>query len=166
MSNFAQPATDAVSYTGQWVDTNHDATYVLNRSLFWSWMFSVLRDVVKSMVPVPDTPTLYWDNTDPDHPYASAMEYHFGDNTATDNDYKFVSTGPGQWSWTGRPLSSSKQVYNPGNSGDYETFVETVNVPPLANGGTLSFTAGQEQISLTGKSSFTLRVDHTSKKNT
>ncbi|KAL7910308.1 hypothetical protein GGI35DRAFT_479170 [Trichoderma velutinum] len=169
MSNFVVPATDAVTYSGQWVDDSHDATYTLNRSLFWPWMFSVLRDVVKSMVPVPDTPTLYWDNTDPSHPYASAMQYHFGDNAASDDTYQFVSTGPGQWSWTGRPLTSSNKVSNPSDSSDSETIAESVNVPVSGaapvSGGTLSFTAGQEQISLTGKSTFVLRVDHSRKKN-
>ncbi|UKZ82560.1 hypothetical protein TrVFT333_010351 [Trichoderma virens FT-333] len=167
MSNFKTPGIDAVSYTGQWVDDNHPATYALNRSLFWPWMFSVLQDVVKSMVPVPDTPTLYWDNTDKNHPYAARMEYHFGDNAATDRDYQFSSTAtPGQWSWTGRNLSSSNQVYNPGNSGDSETIVETVNASPSVSGGFLSFTAGKEQITLTGKSTFVLRVDHISSKKT
>ncbi|KAL7948583.1 hypothetical protein V8C42DRAFT_314890 [Trichoderma barbatum] len=165
MCNYATPAVDAVSYTGQWVDDNHGATYSLNRSLFWPWMFTVLRDVVISTIPVPDTPTLYWDNTDKDHPYASRMEYHFGDRTATNNDYKFVSAGPGKWSWAGRPLTSSKQVYNPGNSNDSETIVESVNYGG-GSGGILSFNAGQEQISLTGKSTFILRVDHDSKRDT
>lgn len=191
MSNFTVPATDAVTYSGQWTDDKHGGTYVLNRSLFWPWMFTVLRDVVKSMVPVPDVPTLYWDNTDPNHPYASRMEYHFGDDTASDDSYKFVSTGPGQWSWTGVPLSQSNKVANPNDSSDYETIVESTNVPkPGArkcsvppkeyltqdtytktrliapvSGGTLSFTAGQEQISLTGKSTFVVRVDHSRKKN-
>lgn len=138
MSNFVTPSSDAVTYTGQWVDVdNHDATYVLNRSLFWPWMFSVLRDVVTSMIPVPDTPTLFWDDTDKDHPYAARMEYHFGDNAATVNDYKFVSAGPGQCSWNGRALTSSKQVYNPKNSSDSETIVESTNVP-LPNVGKCS----------------------------
>lgn len=129
MSNFTVPATDAVTYSGQWTDDQHGGTYVLNRSLFWPWMFTVLRDVVKSMVPVPDVPTLYWDNTDPNHPYASRMEYHFGYNTASDDSYKFVSTGPGQWSWTGVPLSQSNKVANPNDGSDYETIVESTNVP-------------------------------------
>ncbi|KAM6482749.1 hypothetical protein HDV62DRAFT_389948 [Trichoderma sp. SZMC 28011] len=169
MSNFTVPATDAVTYSGQWTDDQHGGTYVLNRSLFWPWMFTVLRDVVKAMVPVPDVPTLYWDNTDPNHPYASRMEYHFGDNTASDDSYKFVSTGPGQWSWTGVPLSQSNKVANPNDGSDYETIVESTNVPkpgaPPVSGGTLTFTAGQEQISLTGKSTFVVRVDHSRKKN-
>lgn len=129
MSNFTVPATDAVTYTGQWTDDKHGGTYVLNRSLFWPWMFSVLRDVVKSMVPVPDVPILYWDNTDPSHPFASQMKYHFGDDTASDDSYKFVSTGPGQWSWTGVPLSKSAECPNPGDSSDEETMVQSVNVP-------------------------------------
>ncbi|KAL7934281.1 hypothetical protein V8C35DRAFT_280034 [Trichoderma chlorosporum] len=166
MSNFTVPASDAVTYSGQWVDDSHDATYTLNRSLFWPWMFSVLRDVVISMIPVPDEPILYWDSTDPAYPYMDGMAYHFGDNTASEDEYQFIPTGPGQWSWTGRPLNTSKQVFNPGNHGDSETINESVNVPPLANGGTLSFTAGKEQITLTGKSTFVLRVDHTTKKST
>ncbi|KAL7961314.1 hypothetical protein V8C34DRAFT_302412 [Trichoderma compactum] len=127
-------------------------------------MFSVLRDVVKSMVPVPDVPTLYWDNTDPSHPFASRMEYHFGDDTASDDSYEFVSTGPGQWSWTGVPLSKSNECPNPGDSSDKESMVQSVNVPvpgaPPVSGGTLSFTPGKEGISLTGKSTFVLRYSN------
>ncbi|RFU77336.1 hypothetical protein TARUN_4888 [Trichoderma arundinaceum] len=172
MSNFISPASKSISYSGQYVDvTNHDATYVLNRGLFWPWMFTVLRNVVVSMVPFPDTPILYWDNSDPSHPYAGGMGYHFGDYEAGVKDYQFVSSGPGQWSWVGRPLTSSKQVYNPGNSGDSETIHEWTNIitpttPVNPSGGTLTFTAGSEQITLTGKSSFVFRVDHdTGKRN-
>ncbi|KAF9779929.1 hypothetical protein IL306_001057 [Fusarium sp. DS 682] len=128
MSKFESAPSKTLSYSGQFIDSSHDATFVMNRSLFWPWMFSVLRNVVIDMIPVPDTPSLVWDNTDPAHPYASSMEYHFGDSTCSASDYCFTSAGPGSWTWDGRPLSSYNSVSNPNNSNDYETFNEWANV--------------------------------------
>ncbi|KAL6901483.1 hypothetical protein GGI43DRAFT_433629 [Trichoderma evansii] len=166
MSNFASPANKTITYSGQFVDPQHDATFVMNRSLFWPWMFSVLRNVVIDMIPFPLDPILYWADTDPNAPYASNISYSFGDTGASSNDYNFFSTSPGQWAWTGRPIQSSKQVFNNNNtsSNDSETVTQTTNIPSATSsnpsGGTLTFSAGGEEITLTGKSTFTFNVSH------
>ncbi|KAL2679393.1 hypothetical protein Neosp_010167 [[Neocosmospora] mangrovei] len=127
MSNFESPSSKTLPYTGQFVDSSHDATFVMNRSLFWPWMFSVLRDVVVGMIPVPDEPTLYWDDTDPDHPYVGGMGYHFGDWNASSSYYNFTPSGPGRWSWDGRPQYSSKRCQNPNRGDDSETIQQWSN---------------------------------------
>ena len=128
MSDFKSPPSKTLAYTGQYVDDSHDATYVMNRSLFWPWMMSKLRQVVIGIVPVPDYPILEWDDSDKDHPYLSDLSYHFGDNNATSNDYVFTALTPGKWSWQGRPLSSTKTVTNPHDSSDSETINQYTNV--------------------------------------
>ncbi|KAL5592277.1 hypothetical protein FOBRF1_013303 [Fusarium oxysporum] len=173
MSKFESAPSKTLSYSGQFIDSSHDATFVMNRSLFWPWMFSVLRNVVIDMIPVPDTPYLEWDNTDPAHPYVSSMKYHFGDWTCSASDYSFIPAGPGSWTWGGRPLSSSNSVSNPNNSNDYETINEWANVQKIgpitikdACGGALSFQAGGDRLTLDGKSTFILNVQHISKHDT
>lgn len=129
VSNPPTPDPQAVTYSGQWVDVNnHMATYVLNRSLLWPWMHTVLRDVVIAMIPAPITPILYWDNTDHEHPYACGMRYEFGDSTATDNDYQFLPSAANQWTWTGRSLHTDARVANPRDWNDYETITEDCNL--------------------------------------
>jgi hypothetical protein len=188
MSKFVSPPAKTITYSGQFVDPSHDATFVMNRSLFWPWMFSVLRNVVIDMIPFPQTPILYWANTDPNAPYASGLSYTFGDTNATGNDYNFYATAPGQWAWTGRPMTSAKQVFNNNDpkSNDSETVTQTANTPTttsrkcymtfkeelfldtdtkpnkiaIPSGGTLTFNSGGEGITLTGKSTFTFQVSH------
>ncbi|EIT81230.1 hypothetical protein AO1008_02874 [Aspergillus oryzae 100-8] len=165
MCNFdSPPAGGAIEYTGPWVDNgDREGTFVMNCDLFWPWMQGLMRKLVIDMVPYPDTPMCYWDDSnDPDHPFRSRIEYHTGDDAAEDSQYQFSPQWwkPNTWWLIGPSRHSEIQVANPNDSRDTMKLQEDTKNTTAS----LGFRPGGQVVDLSGSTTFVFRADHSTRK--
>lgn len=135
MSNFEEPPSHEIAYTGAWVDNaNRLGTFCMNHALFWPWMQNVLRKVVIGMVPYPDTPHVEYSPDDPDLPFASGMRYHAGDDDVEDDQYEFRPDGifsPRSWTLSGPNRHSENSATHAHDKNDVMKLQEDSLFPSL-----------------------------------
>lgn len=122
MTNFdTPPRQETLNYSGTFVDGN--GIFCMNNSIFWdSWLLKLLQDVARGMELVPDKPYVAYDDSDPDFPWQSAMEYHVGNWDKQPSDYTMNKSGDNFWYWSTAQLDSENIAYG---GGDHERVHET-----------------------------------------
>ncbi|XXH03861.1 hypothetical protein Hte_010267 [Hypoxylon texense] len=125
------PSEGAIPYTGAWVDGySRGASFCMSRTLFWKWLLPVMREVVKAMTPIPETPYVVYNGTPKDAPYGNGYKWHIGDASAPYYDYKWVPSGQATWKATSPRKETSNRATDTHDSTDYEVVSESSMLVP------------------------------------
>lgn len=128
------PTKPNIPYSGQFVDEDHDATFVMRHDQFWEgWMFSVFKKLLKGLIIVPLKPIAEWRNDYPDAPYYADVNYQIGETDIDDIFYPFVRNYLGGWDWVGRPMHMRNKAWKPGHADKDWEFVDQRCMMPHKN---------------------------------
>lgn len=123
MSKFETPPTKGgIAYSGQFVDEDHDATFVMRHDLFWeNWMFTVFHKLLRGLIVVPvEKGSVQWKGHGK-YPFLALPTYNVGDDSKYDdyNCYWFQRKDSSSWYWGGQRFWTNASAEDPGDSNDW-----------------------------------------------